>query len=108
MSKIAVADRFVNRHIGINETELQDMLKAVKADSLDQLIDETVPDSIRLKKPLNLPEALSEFEYLRELKQTAAMNKVFRTYIGMGYHGTITPSAILRWFVNSPSTMIPV
>ncbi len=102
MSNISVTDRFVNRHIGINEEELHDMLKAVKAKSLDDLINQTVPDAIRLKKPLKLPSALSEYEYLRELKQTASLNKVFRSYIGMGYNGTITPSVILRNVFHNP------
>ena len=102
MSKISVTDRFVNRHIGINEEELHEMLKAVKAKSLDDLIDQTVPDAIRLKKPLNLPAALSEYEYLRELSETASKNKVFRSYIGMGYNGTITPSVILRNVFQNP------
>ncbi|MFT7604820.1 MAG: glycine dehydrogenase, partial [Saprospiraceae bacterium] len=102
MGKIAASDRFVNRHIGINEEELNDMLKAVKANSLDQLIDQTIPDNIRSNKPLNIPAALTEFEYLRELKQTASLNKVFRSYIGMGYHGTITPSVILRNVFQNP------
>ena len=102
MSKISVTDRFVNRHIGINEEELHEMLAAVKAKSLDDLINQTVPDTIRLKKPLNLPSSLSEYEYLRELKQTASQNKVFRTYIGMGYNGTITPSVVLRNVFQNP------
>ena len=102
MGKITASDRFVNRHIGINEEELNDMLKAVKAKSLDQLIDQTIPRNIRSKKALNIPEAMTEFEYLRELKQTAEMNKVFRSYIGMGYHGTITPSVISRNVFQNP------
>ncbi len=102
MNNIFATDRFVNRHIGVNENEQKEMLKAVKAKSLDELIKQTIPDSIRLKKPLNLPAALSEFEYLRELKQTAALNKVFRSYIGMGYNGTITPSVILRNLFQNP------
>ncbi len=102
MGKIAASDQFVNRHIGINEAEANEMLKAIKADSIDQLIDQTVPKNIRSKKSLNLPEAQTEYEYLRELKETAAMNKVFRSYIGMGYNGTITPSVILRNIFQNP------
>lgn len=102
MSKIASFDRFVNRHIGINAQELQEMLQAVGASSLDQLIYETVPDNIRLQRELNLPDEMSEYEYLQELKQTAAKNKVFKSYIGMGYHGTITPSVILRNIFQNP------
>ncbi len=102
MSKTASFDRFVNRHIGISEEELQDMLKVVGVHSLDQLIDETVPDNIRMNRELNVPEAMTEFEYLQELQRTAAMNKVFKTYIGMGYYGTITPSVILRNIFQNP------
>ncbi len=102
MSKIKAYDQFAKRHIGISENELNEMLKTVKAKSLDQLIDETIPSNIRLKKDLNLPEGLTEFDYLRELKKTAEMNKVFRSFIGMGYSGTITPSVLLRNIFQNP------
>ncbi len=102
MSKIAFYDRFANRHIGIREDELQDMLAVIKADSLDQLIYETVPDNIRLTRPLNIPPAVSEFEYLEQLKAVAAKNKLYKSYIGMGYYGTITPSVILRNIFQNP------
>lgn len=78
------------------------MLETIGVRSLDQLIDETVPDKIRLKKEMDLPEALTEFDFLNELKRTAAKNKVYKTYIGMGYHGTITPSVILRNVFQNP------
>ena len=68
MSTTASFDQFVKRHIGISEDELNAMLKAIKVKSLDQLIDQTVPSNIRLKKGLKLPEALTEFDYLNELK----------------------------------------
>ena len=102
MSKTASFDQFVKRHIGISEDELNAMLKAIKVKSLDQLIDQTVPSNIRLKKGLKLPEALTEFDYLNELKETAKKNKVFRSYIGMGYHQTITPSVLLRNVFQNP------
>ncbi|MEM9821641.1 MAG: glycine dehydrogenase (aminomethyl-transferring), partial [Bacteroidota bacterium] len=102
MSKVKAYDQFINRHIGINEVELQQMLKAVKVKNLDQLIKETVPSNIRLKKELKLPEALTEYDYLKELQNTAAMNKVFRSYIGMGYHQTITPSVLSRNIFQNP------
>nr|HQU57614.1 glycine dehydrogenase (aminomethyl-transferring) [Saprospiraceae bacterium] len=102
MSKTASFDRFVNRHIGVNEADLQDMLKTIGASSLDQLIDETVPQNIRMNRELHVPEAITEFEYLQELQRTAAMNKVFKSYIGMGYYGTITPSVILRNIFQNP------
>jgi glycine dehydrogenase len=102
MSKISFYDRFVNRHIGINDSELQDMLAVVKADSLDQLIYETIPDNIRLQRGLNVPPAESEYEYLQELKGIAGQNKLYKTYIGMGYYGTITPSVIARNIFQNP------
>lgn len=78
------------------------MLEAIGLSSLDQLIDETVPDAIRMEKELDLPEAWTEYELLRELKEIAEMNRVFKSYIGMGYHPTITPSAILRNIFQNP------
>ncbi|MCB0567881.1 MAG: glycine dehydrogenase (aminomethyl-transferring), partial [Phaeodactylibacter sp.] len=102
MNKTAPFDRFVNRHIGINEQSLQEMLQAIGAPSLDQLIDKTVPPAIRMDKELALPEAITEYEYLDELRQTANLNKVYRSYIGMGYSGTITPSVILRNVFQNP------
>ncbi|MBK6903382.1 MAG: aminomethyl-transferring glycine dehydrogenase [Saprospirales bacterium] len=103
MNKLKPFDRFAKRHIGINEEELAAMLSVVKADSLDQLIHETVPDSIRMREALNLPEALTEYEYLRELREIAKMNKLFKSYIGMGYYGTITPAAIARNVFQNPA-----
>jgi glycine dehydrogenase len=102
MSKTATFDRFVNRHIGINEEELQIMLQQIGVNSLDELIDQTVPDNIRMNKDLDLPEAMSEFDYLEELKKTAELNKVFKSYIGMGYYNTITPSVISRNIFQNP------
>jgi glycine dehydrogenase len=102
MSKIAFYDRFADRHIGIREDELQEMLAELGVDSLDQLIYETIPDSIRLERPLNIPDAVSEFEYLAQLKATAAKNKLHKSYIGLGYYGTITPSVILRNIFQNP------
>src|SRR5687768_3420814 len=83
------------------------MLEAVGAASLDALIDEAIPADIRLKQPLDLPEAESEHEYLSHLRQTGARNKVFRSYIGLGYHDTITPSVILRNVVENPGWYTP-
>ncbi|MFM9949251.1 MAG: aminomethyl-transferring glycine dehydrogenase [Saprospiraceae bacterium] len=102
MNKTAFYDRFSSRHIGIGSEELQEMLALIGVSSLDQLIYETVPDAIRLQGALNIPDAVSEFQYLQELKQTAAKNRVFKSYIGMGYHGTITPSVILRNIFQNP------
>ncbi len=93
---------FASRHIGINENELGDMLRQTGAGSLDQLIDETVPASIRLKNPLGLPSALSENKFLKELKETSAKNKVFKSYIGLGYYEPIIPGVIQRNILENP------
>lgn len=100
-------DHFVHRHIGPNETELQTMLEAIGVDSLDTLIEQTVPANIRHKAPLNLPEALSEYDYLKHLKTIADQNEVFTSYIGMGYYPTITPPAILRNVFQNPGWYTP-
>ena len=103
MSKLNAFDQFRNRHIGINETELKSMLSTIGVDSLATLINETVPSGIRRQTELDaLPNAVTEYDYLNELKATAALNKVFKTYIGMGYHGTITPAVILRNVFQNP------
>ena len=77
---------FASRHIGPRDNDVQTMLQKIGAASLDELIDQTIPSNIRLKKALNLPDGMSEFEYLKELKITASRNKVFRSYIGLGYN----------------------
>ena len=103
MSVIKSTDKFVHRHNGINKAEdLQQMLDTIGVNSLDQLIDETVPANIRLEGSLDLPEGQSEFEYLQKLKQLASKNKVYDSYIGMGYYGTITPAPILRNLFENP------
>lgn len=100
-------DRFVHRHIGPNKTELKTMLETIGVDSLDMLIEQTVPANIRHKAPLNLPEALSEYDYLKHLKTIADQNEVFTSYIGMGYYPTITPPAILRNVFQNPGWYTP-
>jgi len=95
-------ERFVSRHIGPRDSEIDEMLKAVGVKSIDELIDQTVPKGIRMEKPLNLPEPLSESEYLGKIKSIASKNKLFRTFIGMGYYGTHTPSVILRNIFENP------
>ena len=93
---------FAGRHIGPNEAEAKEMLQTIGLDKLDELIDKTVPAAIRIKAPLKLPVAQTEFEYLHELKTIAARNKVFKTYIGQGYYNTVTPSVILRNIFENP------
>ena len=95
-------NHFTKRHIGITPDELKTMLQTIGVDSLDTLIKETVPAGILSKKKLNIPDALSEFEYLKELQKIASKNKVFRSYIGQGYFNTITPSVIARNIFHNP------
>ena len=102
MNKTSFYDQFVHRHIGVSATELQEMLKSIGLSTLDQLIEETIPDNIRLEKEQDLPEALTEFEFLRMLKEVSFQNKVFKSYIGMGYSDTITPSVLLRNIFQNP------
>jgi glycine dehydrogenase len=96
------ANEFSSRHIGPNEHETEQMLKVIGISSLNELIDKTVPASIRNKERLDLPAAVSEFQYLSDLKKIAAKNKVFNSYIGQGYYNTITPSVILRNVFENP------
>ncbi|MFO8147672.1 MAG: aminomethyl-transferring glycine dehydrogenase [Bacteroidota bacterium] len=95
-------DSFALRHIGPDEIELQDMLSTVGVPTLDRLIYETIPDDIRLKSPLDLPAALSENEYAEHIGQLASLNKVFKTYIGLGYHQAILPAVIQRNVLENP------
>jgi len=96
-------DIFTNRHIGPRDHEVDSMLKKVGVSSTEELINETIPASIRLKEELDLEEGMSEFEYFNRIKEIAAKNKLFKTYIGQGYHGTITPAVILRNILENPS-----
>jgi glycine dehydrogenase len=82
--------------------QVEQMLKVIKAGSIDELIDQTIPTAIRLKKPLNLPPAKSEFEFLNEFRKLASGNKVYKSYIGTGYYNTITPGVILRNILENP------
>lgn len=96
------ATGFQRRHIGPNTKDTQQMLQTIGVSTMDELISKTVPQGIRLQHPLNLPHSISEQEYLDTLKQVAAKNKVFKTYIGQGYYNTITPSVILRNVFENP------
>jgi len=102
MSITDYTDEFEYRHIGSEGAELDAMLKEMNVKSVDELIEQTVPASIRLKSSLNLSEPLTEYQYLQHLKKIAAKNKVFKSYIGLGYYNTITPSVILRNVFENP------
>lgn len=93
---------FALRHIGPDETDQNLMLKAIGADSIDQLIDETVPENIRLKNGLKLDPAMSEYEYNNHIHELSKKNKVFKSYIGLGYHPTIVPAVIQRNVLENP------
>ncbi|MDA9322553.1 aminomethyl-transferring glycine dehydrogenase [Flavobacteriaceae bacterium] len=95
-------DVFALRHIGIQEEEQAQMLKTVGVENLDQLILETIPADIRLKNSLDLAPAMSEHEYLSHIEILSQKNKVFKTYIGQGYHQSITPSVIKRNILENP------
>ena len=95
--------QFVNRHISMNEADTQAMLEKVGVASMEELIGQTIPDSIRLREELNISEPLSEQEMLAHSKELAAKNLMFDNYIGFGYHNTILPSVIQRNILENPS-----
>jgi len=95
-------ENFKGRHIGPRGNNVSEMLEVIGADSIDSLIDETIPAQIRLKSDLDIPEGISEFEYLKHIDKVGAKNKVFRSYIGQGYYGTITPSVVKRNMFENP------
>ena len=96
-------DSFVTRHLGPRSNEIKEMLEFIGVSSMEELIDQTVPANIRLKKPLKMKEGLTERKYYRLILDLAAKNKVFNTYIGMGYYDTITPAVILRNVLENPA-----
>ena len=93
---------FIKRHIGPNDADTQKMLEAIGAKSLNELIEKTVPNIIRLKKPMEIPTGLTEFEMLQSLKAIGEKNIIAKNFIGQGYYGTITPSVILRNIFENP------
>ncbi len=95
-------EQFEQRHIGPREHDVTAMLSSIGADSLDSLINQTVPENIRLKRPLNIGAPMTEHNYFKHLRTLAAKNKIFRTYIGLGYYNTLTPSVIRRNIFENP------
>lgn len=93
---------FTRRHIGPNASQTQEMLATVGAGSLDELMQQVVPNAIRLNKPMETGAGMSESAYLKMLSETASKNKVFKTYIGQGYYGTLVPAVILRNLFENP------
>lgn len=96
------SEKFETRHNAPDEKQLTEMLKVVKAKSVDEVIDQTIPANIRLKKKLNLPAPQSEFEFLNNFKQLISKNKIYKSYIGTGYYNCITPGVILRNILENP------
>jgi glycine dehydrogenase len=101
-SALTHTDTFVRRHVGPDEVEIGRMLQALGYRSLDELVDATVPESIRLGRPLALGPERSEYELLRELRTMMSRNRVFRSYLGMGYHDCIVPPVIQRNILENP------
>ena len=93
---------FESRHLGPNEEEIEQMLKVIGADSIASLLNETIPPDIALQNELNLPDGISEHEFLTELQRVSLKNKLYDTYIGLGYHPTITPAVIQRNILENP------
>src|SRR5688572_15513637 len=96
------SDTFVRRHIGPSADDIRTMCETLGVDSLDELVEQTVPASIRLKSPLKIGEPRGEHELLEQLRQIAGQNKVNRSLIGQGYYGTIVPPVILRNILENP------
>ncbi|MFN8575437.1 MAG: aminomethyl-transferring glycine dehydrogenase [Candidatus Sericytochromatia bacterium] len=93
---------FSRRHIGIDEASLESVLKTINIDSVDDLINKTVPDVIRLKNGINIPESIDEYNFTKQLKEIAKKNKIFKSYIGLGYYNCIVPPVIQRNIFENP------
>lgn len=102
MAQNQFSDRFIDRHIGPGESEINEMLNVVGADSLESLIDDTIPENIRNEKALKSFEAMNEQDFLKKLNEKAKKNKIFKTYIGLGYHPVILPRVIQRNILENP------
>ena len=95
-------DLLASRHIGINEQDTAVMLRKIGVESLDELIDKTIPANIRLKEPLALTSPLTEYEFGKHIATLAGKNKLYTTYIGLGWYNTITPAVIQRNVFENP------
>ncbi|MEI6124795.1 MAG: aminomethyl-transferring glycine dehydrogenase [Bacteroidota bacterium] len=97
-----ISNNFVNRHNGPRGAEVDQMLKTIGVASINELINQTIPQSIRLALPLENPKGINEYEFLNHIKCVAAKNKIFRSFIGLGYYGTIVPGVITRNILENP------
>ncbi|HPJ03891.1 MAG TPA: aminomethyl-transferring glycine dehydrogenase [Bacteroidales bacterium] len=98
-----LSDHFVNRHIGPRDSDVAGMCRAIGVDSTEQLIDQTVPAAIRLNREMNLPPAMSEYEYLAHIRELGKRNSLFRSFIGQGYYGVATLPVIVRNVLENPA-----
>jgi glycine dehydrogenase len=99
---LAPTDPFVRRHLGSNEADVQAMLEALGCRSIAELVQRTIPAAIRVQRPLALGPGQEEHEFLASLRALASRNRVHKAFLGLGYHGTITPSVILRNVLENP------
>lgn len=97
-----IHNSYLKRHIGTDEADQKKMLETIGLQSIEELIYQTVPDEICLQKPLDLPEAITEFRFSEEINKMAEKNKLYKTYIGTGYYGTVTPAVIWRNVFENP------
>lgn len=97
-----ITNNFAKRHNGPQAQDIQKMLDVIGVSSIDELIDKTIPSSIRFKSPLNLEQGMNEFEFISHMKDLASKNKVYKSYIGMGYYNTITPGVLQRNILENP------
>lgn len=97
-----ITNNFVHRHNGPSDDDVQKMLAVMNISSIDELIEQTVPADIRLKKPLSMPDGINEYQYINQLKSIGIKNKIYRTYIGLGYYSAITPGVIQRNILENP------
>ena len=97
-------DSFVDRHVGLNsKQDLEQMLATIGVDSVEELLQQVIPQNIRLKKALDLPEAMSEYEYAAHIAELAAKNRTFRSFIGMGYYPNVVPAVVTRNVFENPA-----
>ena len=99
-------NNFSLRHIGINESDLPKMLKSIGVESVDELINKTIPTQILLKHPLDLAPAMTEREFANHIAQLASLNKINKSYIGCGWYDTITPAVIQRNVFENPDGIL--
>ncbi|HPK06099.1 MAG TPA: glycine dehydrogenase (aminomethyl-transferring), partial [Bacteroidales bacterium] len=97
-----LTNNFVKRHNGPDKDQTVRMLEYVGVNSLDELVDQIVPESIRMKKELDLPNGLNEYELIQHLKELGSQNQIFKSFIGLGYYSTILPGVIQRIILENP------